>query len=132
MIQRTRRLLRVIALTAIAGLALLALMPGQTALAQEGGAAAGVLEAAESATTPRPIVPYQPRMRTGDENDLQERETVLELLWPEYLGADTAAMLFGGATIEAGGYYGGGATNAGNVNARQNNPRAQGRRAGTA
>ncbi len=52
---------------------------------------------------------YEPRRGAteGEEEDEEERDEVLEIIWPMYLGADVAAGIFGGGIIEAGGYYGG-------------------------
>ncbi len=56
----------------------------------------------------RTVRDYEPRRGAADEDDEEERETVMEIIWPMYLGADGAAMIFGGGIIEAGGAYGAG------------------------
>ncbi|MFP4248134.1 MAG: STN domain-containing protein [Armatimonadota bacterium] len=67
--------------------------------------------AQEGRTPPAPtrtVRDYEPRRGAADEDDEEERETVMEIIWPMYLGADGAAMIFGGGIIEAGGAYGAG------------------------
>ena len=57
----------------------------------------------------RTVRDYEPRRGAAANGDgLEERDTVMEILWPMYLGADGAAMIFGGGIIEAGGAYGAG------------------------
>ena len=54
----------------------------------------------------RSVSTYEPQRGPAVTEEADERETVMEILWPEHLGADEAAMIFGGGIIEAGGYFG--------------------------
>jgi hypothetical protein len=51
---------------------------------------------------PKPgVVPDEPD--TG-----QERDELMQVMWPELVGADLVSAIFGGGFVEAGGFYGGG------------------------
>lgn len=68
---------------------------------------------AEGRTPPPPTrtaQAYEPRRGAAAdaEGDEEERDEVMEIIWPMYLGADMASSIFGGGFVEAGGYYGGG------------------------
>ncbi|HCA48170.1 MAG TPA: hypothetical protein DEP45_12710 [Armatimonadetes bacterium] len=57
----------------------------------------------------RQAAAYEPRRGAAqDENATQERDEIMEIIYPMYLGADMASSIFGGGFVEAGGYYGGG------------------------
>lgn len=53
---------------------------------------------------------YEPRRGAAEdeEGEEEERDEVMEIIYPMYLGADMASAIFGGGFVEAGGYYGGG------------------------
>ncbi|MBD3293637.1 MAG: hypothetical protein GF393_11990 [Armatimonadia bacterium] len=69
--------------------------------------------AAESRTPPAPsraMRDYEPRRGEAEdgEDDEEERDEVMDIIYPLHLGADMASSIFGGDFIEAGGYFGGG------------------------
>ncbi|MGI5816676.1 MAG: hypothetical protein ACOX9R_01120 [Armatimonadota bacterium] len=58
----------------------------------------------------RTTVDYEPRRGAAEAgaDGEEERDEIMEIIWPVHLGADMAASIFGGAFIEAGGYFGSG------------------------
>ncbi len=66
----------------------------------------------ETRTPPAPTrqaLAYEPRRGAAeDETATAERDEIMEIIYPMYLGADMASSIFGGGFVEAGGYYGGG------------------------
>lgn len=68
--------------------------------------------AGESRTPPAPsraLRDYEPRRGAAEEgDDEEERDEVMDIIYPVHLGADMAASIWGGNFIEAGGYFGGG------------------------
>lgn len=75
--------------------------------------------AGQGRTPPAPtrtVRDYEPRRGAAEEegeDGEEERDEVMEIIWPMHLGADMAAAIFGGEFIEAGGYFGGGGSSGG-------------------
>ncbi len=49
----------------------------------------------------------------GDDEEDEEPEQILDIIWPRYLGADMASMIFGGDVMENTGFYGGNSSSSG-------------------